>query len=289
MRTYLHKIYIITLISIVVAVFIYLAVNGSSYYLSGPGHRFHHGQHNILKSSGFIGHGLGIVGSLAMFIGVFGYMARKRIRRFLRLGALKYWLEFHIFLCSLGPVLVLFHTAFKFGGIVAISFWSMVAVVISGIIGRFIYIQIPRTIEGQELSLNEINALRSDFYSELKFKFSLKGELIEKLNFELNRKLSLEGVNYLIRIPKRFSFEKKIIRKIKKELKGQQLSRRDYNRVVRMYKKGIVLNRRIDWLSSMQDFLRYWHVLHLPFAIILLVILIIHVSIAVTFGYKWIF
>ncbi len=289
MRKYLHKLYIVTLVAIVVAVFIYLAVNGSSYYLSAPEHRFHHEQHNILKPSGFIGHGIGIVGSLILVIGVFGYMARKRIRRFSRVGVLKYWLEFHIFLCSLGSVLVLFHTAFKFGGIVAISFWSMVAVVISGIIGRFIYIQIPRTIEGHELSLNDINALRPDFYSELKFKYGLKEELIDKLNFELNRKLSLEGVNYLIRIPKRFSFEKKIIRKIKKELKGQQLSRRNYNKVARMYKKEIVLNRRIDWLSSMQDFLRYWHVLHLPFAIIMLVIMVIHVSIVVTFGYKWIF
>jgi hypothetical protein len=75
---------------------------------------------------------------------------------------LKYWLEFHIFLCSLGPVMILFHTAFKFGGIVSISFWSMIAVVVSGIIGRFIYIQIPRTIEGRELSLNEVREMKGD-------------------------------------------------------------------------------------------------------------------------------
>ncbi|MBN1199798.1 MAG: hypothetical protein JXA23_10635 [Bacteroidales bacterium] len=38
---------------------------------------------------------------------------------------------------------MLFHTSFKFGGLVAISFWSMAAVFFSGIIGRFIYIRIP--------------------------------------------------------------------------------------------------------------------------------------------------
>ena len=69
---------------------------------------------------------------------------------------------FHIFLCTLGPILVLFHTSYKFGGLVVISFWSMVAVFLSGIIGRFIYIQIPRTIEGRELSLNEIREMKSD-------------------------------------------------------------------------------------------------------------------------------
>jgi hypothetical protein len=77
----------------------------------------------------------------------------------LRLGKLENWLEFHIFLCALGPIMVLFHTAYKFGGIVAVSFWSMVAVFLSGIIGRFIYLQIPRSIEGRELSLNDVKDL----------------------------------------------------------------------------------------------------------------------------------
>ena len=67
-----------------------------------------------------------------MLIGVGFYMARKRFRSLGRVGLLKHWLEFHIFLCSLGPVLVLYHTTFKFGGLVALSFWSMVAVFLSG-------------------------------------------------------------------------------------------------------------------------------------------------------------
>lgn len=64
--------------------------------------------------------------------------------------------------------MILFHTAFKFGGIVSVSFWSMIAVVVSGIIGRFIYIQIPRTIEGRELSLNEVKDLKGDLKTNLK-------------------------------------------------------------------------------------------------------------------------
>jgi hypothetical protein len=39
----------------------------------------------------------------------------------------------------------------------------------------------------------------------------------------------------------------------------------------------------------MQDYLRYWHVAHLPFALVMLFIMIIHVVVAVLFGYKWIF
>jgi hypothetical protein len=45
----------------------------------------------------------------------------------------------------------------------------MVAVVASGVIvGSFIYIQIPRTIEGRrELSLNEVKGMRSELASIL--------------------------------------------------------------------------------------------------------------------------
>ena len=121
-----------------------------------------------LKPSGIVGHGIGIFGSLFMVVGVISYMARKRYRFMSRMGILKYWLEFHIFLCTLGPVLVLFHTAFKFGGLVAVSFWSMVAVFLSGIAGRFIYLQIPRSIEGRELSLNEVRATKGDLAEEIR-------------------------------------------------------------------------------------------------------------------------
>jgi hypothetical protein len=46
---------------------------------------------------------------------------------------------------------VLFHTAFKLEGILSVNFWVMVLVVISEIIGRFIYKQIPLTIQGNKL------------------------------------------------------------------------------------------------------------------------------------------
>src|SRR5512137_374223 len=146
-----HRIYLSILIAIVFIALITLIYNGLSYYGLSIEERVYHPDHPLLKPSGSLGHGFGIVGSLFMIIGVTSYMARKRYRFLSRMGVLKHWLEFHIFLCTLGPILVLFHTAYKFGGLVAVSFWSMVAVFLSGIIGRFIYLQIPHTIEGREM------------------------------------------------------------------------------------------------------------------------------------------
>ncbi|MGQ9797979.1 MAG: hypothetical protein ACUVRG_01605 [Ignavibacterium sp.] len=108
---------------------------------------------------------------MMMILGVSIYMIRKRSRRFFNFGYLKHWLELHIFLCTVGTILVLYHTAFKFGGIVSVSFWSMVLVVFSDVVGRFIYIQIPRTIQGQEIDISEL--------------IKMKNELSEKLSSEI--------------------------------------------------------------------------------------------------------
>ncbi len=289
MTKIVHKLYIFTLVAITVTVFSVLFVYGLNYYSTPISERHFHAQNDLLKPTGLIGHGIGIAGSLLMIIGVFGYMARKRFRSLSRIGALKYFLEFHIFLCTLGPILVLYHTTFKFGGIVAVSFWSMVAVVLSGIIGRFIYLQIPRTIQGRELSLSDLAGAEDELYAELQDNYKVNYEIIAQINIALSDSESKQTGNFILRIINRFNFERKLLKQVRKELKTQQLNGKDYRKVVKLFKSKIILNRRIAWLSTMQNFLRYWHVAHLPFALIMLVIMIVHIIVAVLFGYKWIF
>lgn len=212
----LHRIYIALLVIVTLVTLVLLIHSGFTYYNTQVEERFFHPDHSTLKPSGTWGHGFGILGSFLMLSGVVLYIARKRMRVMSHLGKVKHWLEFHIFLCTLGPILVLFHTSFKFGGVVSISFWSMVAVFLSGIIGRFIYIRIPRTIEGREMTLNEIRALKGTHGEE-------------------------------------------------------------------------VTDQYINYLKRMQNLFKYWHVAHLPFAFVMLFIMIIHVVVTVVFGYRWIF
>ncbi len=289
MSKFAHRIYIFILVAICLIVFVAIAIYGADYYSTQVSERHFHEQNELLRPTGPIGHGIGILGSVLMIVGVFGYMARKRFRSLSRIGVLKYWLEFHIFLCTLGPILVLYHTTFKFGGIVAVSFWSMIAVVISGIIGRFIYLQIPRTIQGRELSLSDLSGIEDNLFTEIQDHYKINYEIITQINIALNSSVSSENKNIFLRIFKRFRFERKLIKQVRKELKSQQLARKDFRKVVQIFKAKIVLNRRIAWLSTMQNFLRYWHVAHLPFALIMLVIMIVHVIVALLFGYKWIF
>ncbi|MFH1195871.1 MAG: hypothetical protein V1720_09150, partial [bacterium] len=108
MKNTVYKLYIISLFLIGGMLTIYFAYAGFNYYLTPIEERFFNPLHEIFKPSGIIGHGLGIIGSIMMLVGIFGYMIRKRVRKFGRLGILKHWLEFHIFLCSVGPILILY-------------------------------------------------------------------------------------------------------------------------------------------------------------------------------------
>ena len=284
-----HKIYVSVLVGLVMAVFLVLAFYGRSYY-SAPIHERHfHEQNELLKPSGLMGHGIGIAGSAFMVIGVFGYMARKRFRALSRLGILKHWLEFHIFLCTLGPVLVLYHTSFKFGGIVAVSFWSMVAVVISGVIGRVIYLQIPRTIEGREMSLIELNKMETELWAQFSEGNEALSAGLQKVNAALKTQSYREDGNYVKRLANRFQFERTLIADLRKELKEKGFKGKNYRKAIKILKSKIIMNRRIAWLSTMQQLMRYWHVAHLPFALIMLMIMLVHIVVALLFGYTWIF
>lgn len=288
MSTLVHRLYIATLVSIVLAVTIFLAVSGFEYYRTPLEERFYHNHHDWFKPSGAFGHGLGIVGTLLILIGVFGYMGIKRTSLLSKAGRLKYWLEFHIFLCTLGPVMILFHTAFKFGGIVSVSFWSMVAVVASGVIGRFIYVQIPRSIEGRELSLSELHAMRVNLAETLRGTYALDGETVRFLSDVAGARRPASG-NLVAGLFHQWLEDRRTLKRVRSVLKGRGLPARGIAEVVGMIRGEITLNNRIERLQVMVRLFRYWHVAHLPFALVMLIIMVIHVTVTLLFGYRWIF
>src|SRR5665647_2573261 len=231
-----HRIFIGIMILTVGVAFILLLINGLEYYRTGLAERAYNSGHDTLKPSGIMGHGLGILGSLLIIIGVSSYMVRKRYRFMSRTGLVKYWLEFHIFLCTLGPVLILFHTAFKFGGLVAVSFWSMVAVFLSGIAGRFIYLQIPRSIEGRELNLTEVRAMKSNLTEILKSSYRLDEPSYGKIVESAEKKTVSSSRYLLVSLIRNFVDDRKSIHSVRRELKRNNLQRNDYRKIVSLVK-----------------------------------------------------
>lgn len=291
MNKTVHLIYVGTFFVVGILVLILLAFNGYQYYSLPVEERFFNASHSVLKPSGVWGHGFGIIGTLMMIVGVAIYMIRKRSRKLFTFGYLKHWLELHIFLCTVGPILVLYHTAFKFGGIVSVSFWSMVLVVLSGVVGRFIYIQIPRTIQGKEIDMNDLVLMREELMEKMKLEMLFDVRLIKELD-ELaspDRYKSLNILDTLFIYFKDFFRIRSFQSKLKKNLAIAGFSKFKRKEIKNKAEAEIIISRRLGMLRTMQNLFRYWHVAHLPFALAMFIIMVIHVIVTITFGYKWIF
>jgi hypothetical protein len=206
-------------------------------------------------------------------VGVFGYIYAKKTLRFEKYVRLKYLLEFHIFLCTIGPIMILFHTTFKFGGIISIGFWSMVLVVLSGVIGRYIYIQIPRKMNGQELDAEEITANFTQLWEPI---LALtQDQLLIREKYLIFEKAT--GQDRIVALKELYQLFKTL----------PNISSRQLKTVKRTIRQLQILAYRVARLERMRQLFKYWHVVHKPFAIIMLVIVVIHVGVAFAMGYTY--
>ena len=287
-----HKVYVFFLIAAGLLSTLVIGLHGSSYYSTPLEDRPFHPEYSSLKPTGSLGHGYGIIGSLMITVGVILYSSRKRWRAMASLGRIKTWLEFHIFLCLLGPVLVLYHTTFKFGGLVAVSFWSMAAVVLSGVIGRYFYVQIPKGIYGNELSSQELVTENERIAEMLRRQFGLDADLLRLIDSAALPAGPVAEMGLMDVI--RFFIVNDLTRRSRLRALFEKLERRGLHgqvlvRIRAMASRRIVLTRRIAFLQQFKRIFHYWHVVHLPFSIVMFVILSIHVGVAIAFGYTWIF
>ena len=287
----IHSIYVSFLLVIGLLSVLVISVKGGSYYTTPLQERPFHPLYSSLKPTGLYGQGFGIVGSLMITFGVILYSSRKRVRALANLGKIKYFLEFHIFLCLLGPILVLYHTTFKFGGLVAVSFWSMGAVVLSGIIGRYLYVQIPKGIQGNELTIAELQSENARIAEMLSKQFRLSTDFVRWIDAialpakDAAQMSLLEVVNFFV-----FNdlTRRSRLKGIFDRLEQRGLNAHIVRRLRGVANRRVMLTRRIAFLQQFRLIFHYWHVVHLPFSIVMFLILFVHVGVAVAFGYTWI-
>jgi len=290
-------------------------VAGREYYMLPLAERPFSPMDTLFAPTGLIGQGLGIVGTLMIALGVVSYGARKRVRALARFGKLKDWLHFHIFLCLLGPFLVVLHTTFKFGGLVAIAFWSMVLVVTSGVFGRWVYVWIPKTSNGRFLGREQIRERLRDLFRELESQLGMTTEQVLELLDRGGRRgrdvdafgQGAHGSTPRLEHDRRRRPRRKlgIMGAILEALRyalGRGMARRRFQRILSQagvrepVRSRILTNleeeRRIEqqlrMIEPFQRAFRYWHAFHLPLAVVMALILVIHVGVAIAFGYTWI-
>jgi hypothetical protein len=282
----LRILYVLTILC-----FGYFLITGISFYLTPLNERAHHQLFKLLKPGGLRSHGLGIAGTL-MLVLLLLYSMRKRWSSMRNMGSLSNWLNVHIFFGICGPLFIILHSTLKLNGLVSVAFWAMIAVALSGVLGRYLYLQIPRNIMGQELSLQEVEDLNKNLTAQLQQQFGLDTRDIQNIEAAfINTKTRTHGaglflLDLLTADLRRFSKSNKI----RKLLTDQyQLPEHDTIELLKLLKQQAQIRRRIMLWNKIHQLFHYWHVFHKPFAMIMYIIMIIHIGVALWLGYRWIF
>jgi hypothetical protein len=277
--------------------FLTLAVYGFDYYPLSAAQRPLSPKYDVLKPSGSIGLKLGIFG-LFMFFAIFLYPIRKRWKWLSRQGSAKNWLDAHVLLGLTAPLVIAFHASFKFRGIAGMAFWIMAAVALSGVIGRYLYAQIPRSLSTAELSLKESQELQQQLMHQLMAQHFIPPQQLRPLFRlpsaervkELPAAVAL-GYMLLLDALRPFHIARLRIRAlgwsgILLTLGGLLPSgNAEVETVIRTAREQAGLAKRILFLSRSQQVFHLWHVVHRPFSYSFAVLACIHVGVVLLLGY----
>ena len=124
-----------------------VALEGYSFYSLPQMEKARHEAYDLFRPSGEIGIKLGVIGG-ALFALIYLYPVRKRWPWLRKIGNTKHWLDFHILAGLAAPVIITLHSSFKFNGLAGMAFWIMWTVVVSGVIGKYLYSRVPRLVTG---------------------------------------------------------------------------------------------------------------------------------------------
>jgi hypothetical protein len=264
--------------------FVLVGLDGWSYYTAGPAVRPQLPAHQWLRPSAPAGHLFGITGFLLMLAPV-AYSMRKKIRVFKNAGSMKTWIEVHVFCGIVGPVLVTFHTTFKFNGIVSVAYWSMVAVTLSGFVGRYLYVRIPKSLRGLELTGAQLDNRAHDLAAALAAAtlppaLRTNVEAFERRSAPSTR----ESVSSLGLLRGELRMRRDLAA-LRRDIAAAGVAPALLEAVVRLIAERATLVRQTAYLTKTKRLFDLWHVFHMPLVYIMFGIVAVHVAVTVYMGY----
>ncbi len=274
-----------------------LLIYGASYYRLPLDERPFSDKHMLLRPSGTIGLKLGILGT-ALFVIIFLYALRKVIPWLGRIGTARHWMDFHVICGVSAPIVIALHASFKFQGIAGIAYWIMVAVALSGIVGRYLYSQIPRSLTAAELSLSDLQSNEEELSAALleQSVFSAKrlARILDTPSAEhIRNEWALAAIVEMLMLDMRRPFQIAALRRSSSDFVGNLRSiggilhsaNPEVERIVTLVRQKASLSKRIIFLDKTRRVFNLWHVIHRPFSYAFAALAIMHIAVVMGLGF----
>lgn len=246
-------------------------------------------QRNINAEYG-LGYALGITGGVLMLI-LLLYSVRKRVRWLARLGETRHWFRIHMILGIVGPVLILYHCNFELGDLNSkVALYCTLLVAGSGVIGRYLYAGIHHGLYGSKTQLQ-------DFARELHNSVTggsvsaLIGPIRSQL-VELDRQVlappetvAASFVLYLRLAWQTRRTQRALLAGARRELLRKSMTSpvvdlhaERLGETIQRYLAGHLAQvRQVARFNAFERLFALWHVVHIPFFIMMIVSAVFHV------------
>ncbi|MEM7232837.1 MAG: hypothetical protein AAF517_11705 [Planctomycetota bacterium] len=245
-----------------------------------------HYLHEALRPSGPIGLSLGVAGLAVMLVSL-TYLIRKKWISLTDMGPIQNWLGMHIVTGTVGPMLILFHAALvPYSALGLIAFAAMLIVVFSGVMGRYIYVLTPKTLEGRELGYETVRQ-RLTVYSKKLSDLGIDPKLL-RINETQNESRPTWLVQGFLGLIYGDRDSRREYQRLKEYVRNRQDLEGQLDRVLLLARK---LCRERQWLvryRELRKFIGAWRFAHRWMAIVMFAAVAYHVLVSVRFGSLWI-
>jgi hypothetical protein len=256
---------------------------GLPYYIVPNAERAAHAYDQTLGSNRIVGLLLGIVGTFLMHVMLL-YTVRKWLPLTGFMGGSQFWMRFHMLCGLLGPLYIVLHGEIKLPtGFIAIGFWCMVLVAISGFFGRYLFGYFPAAAQDLKLDLQQAQRRLSELRAQLvaDTRDATGGHIQQAVALAKNLEFEPQSLGELIVLDADVRRRVDLIRIMLHRAKLPKEARR---RAETTLVEQLFLRRSMAGFDTARRMLRYWNLFHQPLAIAMYLIVWIHIGYALFYG-----
>jgi hypothetical protein len=263
---------------ILISITVGLAYRGWSFYRLSLEDRVEHPEFRVLRPSGSVGNGYGFAAATLVVMNL-SYLIRRRFGN-ARMGSMRMWLDVHVFTGLLAASLVSFHSAFQLRTpISSVSAASLGTVVLTGLLGRFLYALGPGGV--RERLAAALDAIEHELPGT---RSALAAGIGQRPGPNVPANASLPRC--LWAIPSWLRVARQRRDSLATVLPPWRKMSRDLRRATKELFAASAADARASGIAAL---LRSWRAMHRFFAMLMLSAVFLHAGVAWYYGYRWIF
>jgi len=257
----------------------------SDYYMLPRDARATHAAHALLRPGMGLGLGFGI-GATALVVLNLLYLARRAARPRWAIGSLQSWMTVHVATGIVALLAATLHAAMapadSLGGH---ALWMLVALLVTGAIGRYVYAWVPRAANGRELELTEVKRRLEGLVSALdpaqkSFAERARAEVLALVEA---RRWRSSLVGRLLALPLGQRALARVLKRLAAEARAERIPEPTVRETLELSRQAWRTALAAAHYEDLRGVLSSWRWFHRWMAVLLVALLALHI------GYAWVY